>query len=117
MFLFLVFASLEAMHAWSAIKSLDWSFAAELWGLGHYMTLAVLFPMTLYFGTRLHFITSVKGEYYEQEVAARPSGITRWRDALDDLIIDRFFNRKAIIGRMLVDPNSNRKRSPSTNPG
>jgi hypothetical protein len=105
MFLFLVFSSLEAMHAWSYIKSLDWTFAAELWGLGNYMTVAVLFPMALYFGTRLHFITSVKGEYYEQEVAARPTGITRWRDALDDLIIDRFFNRKAIVGRMLVDPN------------
>ncbi len=105
MFLFLVFSSLEAMHAWSFVKSMDWSFAKEMFKLGQYMSLAVLLPIALYFGTRLHFITSVKGEYYEQEVAARPAGITRWRDALDDLIIDRFFNRKAIVGRMLVDPN------------
>lgn len=105
MFLFLVFSSLEALHAWSFVKSMDWAFAKEMFDLGQYMTLAVLLPIALYFGTRLHFITSVKGEYYEQEVATRPAGITRWRDALDDLIIDRFFNRKAIVGRMLVDPN------------
>jgi hypothetical protein len=105
MFLFLVFSSLEALHAWSFVKSMDWAFAKEMFNLGQYMSLAVLLPIALYFGTRLHFITSVKGEYYEQEVATRPAGITRWRDALDDLIIDRFFNRKAIVGRMLVDPN------------
>jgi len=105
MFLFLLFSSLEALHAWSFVKTMEVDFAREMFDLGNYMSLGILFPITLYFSARLHFIASIKGEYYEQEVATRPAGITRWRDAMDDLIIDRFFNRKAIIGRMLVDPN------------
>jgi hypothetical protein len=105
MFLLLVFCSLEVLHAWICVKSVEWTISAEMFTVGQYMSSSVLALVAIFFGLRLHFITSIKGEYYEQEVATRPSGITRWRDALDDLVIDKFFNRKAVLGRMLVDPN------------
>jgi len=105
MFLFLIFCSMEVLHAWLLVKNIEWTISEQLVAMGQYMSLGVLVLIAFSFAMRLRFITSVKGEYYEQELATRPAGITRWRDAVDDLVLANFFNRKAIIGRMLVDPN------------
>jgi hypothetical protein len=104
MFMFLVFSSLEVFHAWSFVKSLEWTISAQMVQIGQMMSLVVLIVIAGFFLLRLRFITSVKGEFYEQELATRPAGITRWRDALDDLVIERFFNRKVLAGRLFVDP-------------
>ena len=104
MFLFLVFCSLEILHSWSYIKSVEWRSFNGVWTVGQYISIVVLLGLVLTFSVRLRFITSVKGEFYEQELAASPSAVTRWRDALDNIVIERFFNRKLILGRMFVDP-------------
>jgi hypothetical protein len=45
---------------------------------------------------------SVKGEFYETELEARPAGITRWRDAFDTIVVESFFNRKIVHGRLFA---------------
>jgi hypothetical protein len=65
----------------------------------------VLLFIAIFFSLRLKFITSVKGEFYEQELSASPAQVTRWRDALDNIVIENFFNRKTVLGRLFVDPN------------
>jgi hypothetical protein len=105
MFLFLVFCSLEIFHAWSFIKSLEFQAVWQVWSAGQYVSIAVLLMIAMAFATRLHFITSVKGEFYESELASRPAGVTRWRDSLDNIVIEKFFNRKLVLGRMFVDPS------------
>jgi hypothetical protein len=102
MFLFLIFCTMEILHAWSFIKSVEWRNFFEIVNMGQWVSIGVLLFITLYFALRLKFITSARGEFYEQEIASSPSGVTRWRDALDDLVIAHFFNRKAIIGRLFV---------------
>jgi hypothetical protein len=57
---------------------------------------------------RLRFITSANGEFYENEVIDSPRSITRWRDIVDDLVVDKFFNRKLVLGRLMVDPGAKR---------
>jgi hypothetical protein len=104
MFLFLVLSSLEILHAFSAITSLEFQVFAQLWNAGQYVSVAVIVLISLALATRLHFITSIKGEFYESELATRPAGVTRWRDTLDNIVIEKFFNRKLILGRMFVDP-------------
>ena len=102
MFLFLVFCSMEILHAWSAVKALEWQTFASVMGAGQYASLGVLLLIALFFPLRLRFITSANGEFYEQELATRPTGITRWRDTLDNMVIDSFFNRRALVGRLFV---------------
>jgi hypothetical protein len=102
MFLFLVFCTMEIMHAWSFIKSVEWQSLSELRNIGHAVSLCLLLLVAMFFALRLRFICSVKGEFYEQEILVSPSSVTRWRDALDDLLIAHFFNRKAILGRLFV---------------
>jgi len=102
MFLFLVFCSMEILHAWSAVKALEWQTFASVMGAGQYASLGVLLLIALFFALRLRFITSANGEFYEQELATSPSGITRWRDTLDNMVIDSFFNRRALVGRLFV---------------
>lgn len=104
MFLFLVFCSLEILHAWAFVKSLEWQAFAETMRIGQYVSIAVLLLIALFFALRLRFITSVKGEFYEQELALSPSGVTRWRDSLDNLVIEKFLDRKVLLGRMFVSP-------------
>ena len=104
MFLFLLFCSLEVLHAWSFIKTLEWQTFSDLTSIGNHVSTAILLLIALSFGLRLRFITSPKGEFYEQEIISSPGGITRWRDALDNIMIRHFFNPKSVMGRMFVDP-------------
>lgn len=104
-FLFLISSSLEILHSWSAINSLEFQSLSQVWEAGQYLSAVVFALIALAFATRLHFITSVKGEFYESELVERPSGVTRWRDSLDNIVIEKFFNRKLILGRMFIDPS------------
>lgn len=108
MFLLLVFCTLELLHAYSFIHSLQWSVFTDLMNVGSYVSVMVLLLLTAFFGLRLRFITSAKGEFYEQELVASPGGITRWRDLLDNVVIEKFFNRKLLLGRLMVDPRDRR---------
>jgi hypothetical protein len=102
MFLFLIFCTMEIMHAWSFIKSVEWQSFYELAIIGQGLSLCILLVIAVFFGLRLKFIRSVKGEFYEQEILSSPGSVTRWRDALDDLLVAHFFNRKALLGRLFV---------------
>ena len=104
MFLFLAFCTLEAFHAYMATSIIEWQALKHFTILGIYFSVVILGLVAIIFSLRLHFITSAKGEFYEQELAESPGRITRWRDLLDDLVIEKFFNRKVILGRLLVDP-------------
>jgi hypothetical protein len=104
MFLLLVLCSLEVLHGWSALKLVEWEAASSIWKVGIYVSDAVLLLLVGAFSMRLKFITSVKGEFYEHELAVSPSAVTRWRDSLDNLVVEKFFNRKLILGRMFVEP-------------
>jgi hypothetical protein len=102
MFLFLLFSSMEVLHHASYIKSLEWRTFADIVGAGQYASSIVLLLIALFFALRLRFIMSVKGEFYEHELEARPAGITRWRDSLDTMVVESFFNRKIVHGRLFA---------------
>jgi hypothetical protein len=110
MFLFLVFCSLEILHSWTTIKTIEWKAADAIWNVGQYVSTVVLAMIAGAFGMRLRFITSVKGEFYEQELALSPKGVTRWRDSIDNIVIEKFFNRKLLLGRMFVTSSPTRER-------
>jgi hypothetical protein len=105
MFAFLIFSTLEIVHAWISISSLHWQAFHDMMTIGQYISIGVLLVIAMFFMLRIRFITSVNGEFYESELAASPSKITRWRDTLDNIVIEKFFNRKLILGRFLVDPS------------
>ena len=102
MFLFLIFCTMEIMHAWSLVKSVEWQSFYEVLNMSHAVSLVLLVLIGVFFALRLKFIRSVKGEFYEQEILESPATVIRWRDALDDLLVAQFFNRKAILGRLFV---------------
>lgn len=105
MFLLLIFCTMEILHAWSFVNSVEWQVFSDIFSLGQSLSGVVLFFISIFFSLRLNFITSVKGEFYEQELSVSPAQVTRWRDALDNIVIDNFFNRKTLLGRLFVDPN------------
>jgi len=103
MFLFLLFCSMEALHALGYIYALEWSSSLmDVFSFGQYVTIAILLFMVLFFGLRLRFITSVKGEFYEHELVHNAQHITRWRDWVDNLVVHYFLNPKALRGRLLA---------------
>jgi len=104
MFALLIFSTLEIVHAYISIASLQWQAFHEMVTIGQYISIGVLLLIALFFMLRIRFVTSVNGEFYESELASSPSAITRWRDTVDNIVIEKFFNRKLILGRLLVDP-------------
>jgi len=106
MFIFLLFCSMEILHNWAFIKSLEWRTWKDISIFGQYVTVCIEWLMVLFFSLRLRFITSVQGEFYETELAANPRRITRWRDWIDNLVLSQFFNFKLFNGRMFQDTSA-----------
>jgi hypothetical protein len=106
MFVLLLFCSMEILHNWAFIKSLEWSTWNDLFSIGQYVTICIELVLVLFFSLRLNFITSIHGEFYEKELALHPSQITRWRDWIDNLILANFFSLKRINGRLFQDPSA-----------
>ncbi len=101
-FLFLPYCSLEILHHFAYIKSIEFEALLDVQQVGGYLTLANLALLLLFFGLRLRFITSVKGEFYERELVSDAEHISRWRDAFDNLVVRHFLNPKAIHGRLFA---------------
>ena len=106
MFLFLLFCSMEIVHNWGFIKSIEWTSVSEMFGIGQYVTLVIELLMVLFFSLRLKFITSVQGEFYETELASNPQQVSRWRDWVDNIVLAKFFNFKIFNGRLFQNPSS-----------
>jgi hypothetical protein len=111
MFLFLVFLSLEILHAWSFVKNFEWGQISDILEKGQYISVFVLISMSLFFTLRLRFIKSIKGEFYENELASRPNSVMRWRDALDNLVIRHFLDPRLESRRVLAIPRSSNGKS------
>lgn len=101
-FLFLPYCSLEILHHYAYIKSVEYATLIDVQQIGYYLTLLNLLLLIGFFGLRLRFITSVKGEFYERELVSDSEHISRWRDALDNLVVRHFLNPKAIHGRLFA---------------
>jgi hypothetical protein len=106
MFMFLLFCSMEILHNWGFIKSLEWTSYNQMVTVGQYITVFIELLMVLFFGLRLRFITSVQGEFYETELATNPQRVTRWRDWVDEIVLSQFFNFKLFNGRLFQDPSA-----------
>ncbi|MBI5471737.1 MAG: hypothetical protein HY961_05280 [Ignavibacteriae bacterium] len=113
MFAFLIYCTLEMFHAWSFIKTIEWQSLADIVSVGQFLSAVVLVGTSIIFGLRLRFITSAKGEFYEHEIAESPWAVTRWRDALDNLVVSHFFDRRELLGRLFANPLA--KKSAHTN--
>lgn len=111
MFLFLIFCTLEIFHAWSFVKAIEWQSFSDFVVVGQYLSGFVLALIAIFFALRLRFISSAKGDFYEQEIMESPAAVTRWRDALDNLVIENFFDRKHLLGRLFVDPNPRKSKN------
>ena len=105
-FLFLVFCTIEILHAWSFVQSIEWGAFAQAIDFGQYVSAVVLFFILVFFSLRLRFINSVSGEFYEQELDASPSGVVRWRDALDNYVIKHFLDPRVLPKRILALPKA-----------
>ena len=87
------------------VYELVWSnHLAQVLGMGQYVSVGVLALIGVFFSLRLRFISSVKGEFYEQELAVSPAGVVRWRDALDNLVIRHFLDPQWLPRRVLAMP-------------
>jgi hypothetical protein len=109
-FLFLPYCSLEILHHYAYIKSVEYATLIDVQQIGFYLTLLNLVLLLVFFGLRLRFITSVKGEFYERELVSDAEHISRWRDAFDNLVVRHFLNPKAIHGRLFA-PRSPRNKA------
>jgi hypothetical protein len=109
-FLFLPYATLEILHNYSFIRSVDVDTFAEFQSVGYYLTSLVLLGIGLFFSLRLSFLLSVKGEYYERELVSDPEHISRWRDSIDNLVVRHFLDPQTIHGRLFA-PREARSRT------
>jgi hypothetical protein len=108
MFLLLIFISLDTLHSWAYVKSVDWKIYVDFFAIGQYLSIGVLTLITIFFGLRLRFISTVQGEFYEQQLVSNPERITRWRDWVDNFVLSYIFNSQTLVGRLLAPGKARR---------
>lgn len=113
MFLFLIYCSMEILHFWEYIRSIEWNYYMEISNIGQYITIFVELLIAFFFALRLRFITSVQGEFYETELARNPEQISRWRDWVDNLVLSHFFNSNPLIGRFFQTTSGSNQLRPN----
>lgn len=101
-FAFLPYSSLEILHYYGYVRSIELEGYLKIHDIGLYLTFINLLFLLIFFGLRLSFITSVKGEFYEQELVSDSEHISRWRDSIDNLIIRHFLNPQTLHGRLFA---------------
>jgi hypothetical protein len=101
-FLFLPYCSLEIVHFFGYIMSVEHAAYMGYYSVGQYVSLFILLMLLIFFSLRLRFITSVKGEFYERELVSDSEHISRWRDGLDNLIVRHFLNPQTFHGRLFT---------------
>ncbi|TAK55567.1 MAG: hypothetical protein EPO24_12025 [Bacteroidetes bacterium] len=106
-FTLLLFISTDILHYWGYMKSVEWSSLTEFFTIGQYISNVILVVLVVLFSLRLKFVLSPQGEYYETELDTNPGGISRWRDAIDDLILMKFFKAKTVQGRLFQKSTNN----------
>jgi hypothetical protein len=100
MFIILLLCSMDILHCWSFVRSIEWGSFMEVFSVGQWITVFAELVLAFFFALRLQFITSVKGEFYESELAAHPAGVTRWRDGIDNVLLRNFFGLKLFHVRL-----------------
>lgn len=101
-FLFLPFCSIEILHSYAFAQAVEVDSYLQIYEIGKYLTILITILLVVFFSLRLRFITSVKGEFYEQELVSDSEHISRWRDGIDNLIVRHFLNPQTFHGRLLA---------------
>lgn len=109
-FLFLPYCSLEIVHFFGYIKSVEHAAYLDYYSVGQYVSLFILLMLLVFFSLRLRFITSVKGEFYERELVSDSEHISRWRDGIDNLVVRHFLNPQTFHGRLFT-PRTPREKT------
>jgi hypothetical protein len=109
-FMFLPYCSLEIVHFFGYIKSIEYASYLDYFRVGQYISLLNNFLLLVFFSLRLRFITSVKGEFYEQELVSDSQHISRWRDWVDNLVVRHFLNPETFHGRLFT-PRPTREKT------
>lgn len=102
LFLFLPYLSLDILHFYAYVSSNSYETYAQLYGGAQYLVIFNLLLLLVFFSLRLHFIGSVKGEFYERELVLDSEHISRWRDGIDNLVVRHFLNPKTFHGRLFT---------------
>ncbi len=105
MFLMLLLSSMEILHNWGFISSVEVSSWSEIFNYSQYITVLMLFVTAVLFALRLRFVTSPQGEFYETELATNPQGVSRWIDRIDRLVLTRF-SHNSLQGRLFQSPSA-----------
>jgi hypothetical protein len=98
----LPYCGFEALHFYTYTTVTNLDALTNIVEVGVYLSMAVMWMLTLIFGLRLRFIETVEGKYYERRLSSDPSRITRWRDALDNWLLKEFMNPHALDRRFLT---------------
>ncbi|HWP82537.1 MAG TPA: hypothetical protein VNN76_07770 [Bacteroidota bacterium] len=101
-FSFLPYCSLEIVHFFGYIKSVEFAEYLQFHSIAVYLSLLNVLLLLVFFSLRLRFITSVTGNFYERELVSDPEHTSRWRDSIDSLIVRHFLNPKTLHGRFLA---------------
>lgn len=100
--LLLPYCCFEALHFYVFRTTRSWENLYRSEVLGQYFSMSTMLVLLVIFYSRLKFIPSVEGKFYERRVLTDAKSITRWRDAFDNWILRQFMNPEELERRFFI---------------
>lgn len=96
------FSVFEVFHFYTYANLGDYNTYLNYYNTGAFLSLLTVAGLVVLFLQRLSFVSSHEGQFYESRIQSTPIRVARWRDGLDNFIIQKFFNKNPYRGRFLT---------------
>lgn len=100
LYIFLILCIVNILHAVGEIRSNSSPIYLDVFRASHFITLVCSLVMLYVLDLKLRFALSVAGKYYEETLSESSLKISRWRDEIDNLILNSFFKRNRFTRRL-----------------
>jgi hypothetical protein len=102
--IFLILCIVNILHTLGEVYSNSSPIYLGVFRVSHFITLSCSMVMVYVLDLKLRFALSVAGKYYEETLIESSLKISRWRDEIDNVILNSFFKRNK-FARRLADLN------------
>ncbi len=101
-FALLAYTVFEFLHAATLAKAKTFEGMLSLDRIGKYLTAIVLVFFVGFFLARARFLSMSVGAFYEDRLNGNPSGISRWRDGIDNFLLRQLLRKPSVTNRFII---------------
>ena len=102
----LIYSSFESLHYFLYSKTVEFDTYWDNFTLSALMSLSSLLLLPPVLWMRASFSASAEGAYYQAKIESMPFQVSRWRDRIDDAVLQKLIGKRPYSRRFVISMRS-----------